>query len=430
MPTSRHFFSSSLTRLCRAQTIHEAQPEPEPEPAEETVPPNAPASYQPDSQPSHVASITAALSDYGHEPSAAMLCIQAFDANVSLKEGAAREISEQGGARGVVKALRRHAFPVEDTEELQALREAGQALLLRTTVRKPTLSGGHKCDGRWLGNADKLKVWPQRAMTADEARSVLDVYRRRVGVLRWKDGVRDARAKLEAQLKPPTPWVVREGTYQTGDVQQEVMYINRETGDVHQQPPGMPSSAMIEGKLEEYLALGPAMTAPEVVATWRERHAKRIAMEKAAAAKLREDMFPGGQPVACVVMRTRLAAAVQTGLLQEDTMAWAAGVIKQTEKKEAYQAKIEAEQLAKKQKEAEEEAERSLAAMKAKRKRVLKSQSKSVLGMLAAGARGTKERKEEEALMAEHQGALEELEKIQAEMAVSVHSHSCALPLC
>ena len=85
-------------------------------------------------------------------------------------------------------------------------------------------------------------------------------------------------------------------------------------------------------------------------------------------------------------------------------------------------AKIEAEQLAKKQKEAEEEAERSLAAMKAKRKRVLKSQSKSVLGMLAAGARGTKERKEEEALMAEHQGALEELEKIQAEMAVSVRT--------
>ena len=85
--------------------------------------------------------------------------------------------------------------------------------------------------------------------------------------------------------------------------------------------------------------------------------------------------------------------------------------------------------MAKKQKEAEEEAERSLAAMKAKRKRVLKSQSKSVLGMLAAGARGTKERKEEEALMAEHQGALEELEKIQAEMAVSVRtpSHSCAL---
>jgi hypothetical protein len=134
-----------------------------------------------------------------------MLCFQALDALVCLEEGAARRISEGGGARAVVKTLRKHAFPVEDSQELVDLRQAGHALLLRTTVREPTPAGGPKHDGRWLGKLDKGKSWPERGMKPPEAREVLTVYRRHVGVLRWEEGVAHGLRVLEAKLRVNPP---------------------------------------------------------------------------------------------------------------------------------------------------------------------------------------------------------------------------------
>ena len=86
-------------------------------------------------------------------------------------------------------------------------------------------------------------------------------------------------------------------------------------------------------------------------------------------------------------------------------------------KEEARLAKLAKAEAERKKKNAEEEAARKLEEMKKKRQRVLKGKAKSLLQMVGAQKRGTKDRLEEEALMAEHKSALEELKQLKEEFA-------------
>lgn len=116
-------------------------------------------------------------------------------------------------------------------------------------------------------------------------------------------------------------------------------------------------------------------------------------------------------------MRALVAAAEKSKLVDTELLEWAGHVIDAKVKEEARLAKLAKAEAERKKKIAEEEAARKLEEMKKKRQRVLKGKAKSLLQMVGAQKRGTKDRLEEEALMAEHKSALEELKQLKEEFA-------------
>ena len=277
-----------------------------------------------------------------------------------------------------MKALRKHAFPVEDTQELMDLRTAGHALLLRTTVREPTPAAGQKHDGRWLGNSDKDKVWPERGMKPGEATDVLAVYRRQIGILKWEGGVNHGLRVLEVKLK------------------------------------GNPTAAKIQAAVESYEALGEAMIDKRTLEDALRRQKGRALIEQHAAVQLREGV---GKAATSIEMQALLEKAETSKMVEAEVLDWAAHVIAAKVKEEARLAKLAKAEAERRKKIAEEEAAKKLEEMKKKRKRVLKGKAKSMLQMIGAQKRGTRDRLEEEALMSEHKSALAELEQLKAELA-------------
>ena len=137
-------------------------------------------------------------------------------------------------------------------------------------------------------------------------------------------------------------------------------------------------------------------------------------LEQDAATQLREGV---SNAQTSEEMRALLATAEKSKLVDTEVLEWAAYVIDAKVKEETRLAKLAQAEEERKKKIAEEEAAAKLAVLKKKRRHVLKGKAKSVLQMIGAQQRGTKERLEEEALIAEHRSALEELQQLKEEFA-------------
>jgi hypothetical protein len=135
-------------------------------------------------------------------------------------------------------------------------------------------------------------------------------------------------------------------------------------------------------------------------------------LEQDAAAELREGI---GNAATSDEMRALVATAEKSKLVDAELVEWAARVIEAKRKDEVRQAKLAAAEAERKKKIAEEEAARKLEQLKKKRRRLLKGKAKSVVQMVGAQQRGTNDRLEQEALMAEHRSALEELKQLREE---------------
>jgi hypothetical protein len=184
-----------------ASLVCRPEPEPEPEPTHRGPPDDAPRRFQPAEQRADVEGLLQTLQVCWRDFEACEQCILAVDATCTLGgPGAARRVSEQGGARAMVKAMRLHcdAAGLERTEaEIDRFRRQVKGVLFRCSTSQSNRAG-HGSD-RFMGAARKPR-WPALPMSPRQSARTLQSYLNFIGRWRWERAADSAAAELDRRL--------------------------------------------------------------------------------------------------------------------------------------------------------------------------------------------------------------------------------------